>query len=92
MNPTTDPAEIRTRILDTHARYADRPQGWVGLAEIRAGVQAPRDLVDRELVRLAEDGVATFTPEMNQRLLTAMDRAAALRLGGEAKHLMSRCD
>ncbi|SDP74067.1 hypothetical protein SAMN05421507_113201 [Lentzea jiangxiensis] len=49
-----------------------------------------RELVDKVLLALAEDGAVMFTPEMNQRLLTPMDRHCALWIGGEFKHLMRR--
>lgn len=82
--------EIQKQILAAYDQYATRRGAWVPLGHIRSKVNAPREVVDEVLIELAADGAVMFTPEMNQRLLTPMDRHCALWMGNEFKHLMSR--
>lgn len=81
---------VDERILAAYHRLVSDPGAWVGLAELRGAlpdVEAPE--FDAAVHRVAELPSVFLTPEMNQKLLTDADRAAAVRLGGEAKHLLS---
>ncbi|MEU7477794.1 hypothetical protein AB0A63_17545 [Lentzea sp. NPDC042327] len=81
---------VDERILSAYHRLVSDPGAWVGLAELRGAlpdVEAPE--FDAAVHRVAELPSVFLTPEMNQKLLTDADRAAAVRLGGEAKHLLS---
>lgn len=88
--PEVFPIDLEQRIREVYAALADRPSAWVGLLEMRAKLAdvAPDDL-DETLTRMARRPDIDFIPEANQRTLTDADRDAALRLGGEDKHLLS---
>ncbi|MEV0996899.1 hypothetical protein [Nonomuraea sp. NPDC050202] len=78
------------RILDAYTRTAPGPGRWAGLAELRSLLgdmpRAEQDQALRELERLP---YANLVPESNQKTLTADDRAAAVTLGGQDKHLIA---
>lgn len=81
--------------LDVEVRkaYADlsrEPGNWVRLSDLRDHVaRTVRRGVDEALARLSlEEGVA-IEPESNQKALTARDRAAAVRLGNQDKHVIA---
>ncbi len=81
---------VDERIIAAYHRLVSDPGAWVGLAVLRGAlpdVAAPE--FDEALHRVAELPSVFLTPEMNQKLLTETDRAAAVRLGGESKHLLS---
>ncbi|NUT53602.1 MAG: hypothetical protein HOV94_40890 [Saccharothrix sp.] len=81
---------VDERIIAAYHELVLEPGAWVGLAELRRALPdvATPDF-DAALHRIAESSSVFFTPEMNQKLLSEADRRAAVRLGGEAKHLMS---
>lgn len=63
---------------------------WIGFAELRHALpHLDRATVDTALRTLADQPGVHVTPEVNQKTLTPADRAAALRIGGENKHLIS---
>lgn len=64
---------------------------WVRLADLREriGASVPRDQLDAALRQLSRGHHATVIPEQDLRRLTDADHAAAVRLGGEAKHLIA---
>lgn len=88
--PEAFPVDLEQRIREVYAALADQPSAWVGLLEMRARLAdvAPDDL-DETLTRMARRPDIDFIPEANQKTLTDADRDAALRLGGEDKHLLS---
>lgn len=73
----------------------DRPDlfEWVSLTRLRAELdargmsRAEQDDALRAMMREAED--VNLVPENNQKALTDADRAAAIRLGGQDKHLLA---
>lgn len=96
--PSDDEAEsqafpsstVDERVLGAYQELAADPGAWVGLAELRAALpEVPRTEFDDALRRLAELPQVYLTPEVNQKTLTEADREAAVRLGGEDKHLLS---
>ena len=80
------PAQIADGIYDTCAAA----HNWVPLADLRtewdtAGVD--RDQLDRALTALHTAHRISLIPESNQKMLTDSQRAAALHLSGEDRHL-----
>ncbi|MGU3499470.1 hypothetical protein [Mycobacterium sp. C31M] len=76
------------RIRATYTALAPRPGAWVGLARLRAELPDLTD-IDVTLTELYRSGAVSLIPEENQKVLTDDDRAAALTVGGQAKHLMA---
>lgn len=83
----TSPA---TRIREAYGKLAAAPRAWVSLADLRSLLDdLPRADVDAALVELSRtDGVA-LSAEPNRKSLTPGDEAAAVRIGGEVKHLLA---
>lgn len=78
------------RIRAAYAELAVEPGAWVSLTRLRHAVaDIPRTELDAALLRLVLEPEVRLNPEFNQKTLTAADRAAALRTGGEDVHLMS---
>lgn len=86
--PRADIAEHQVR--SSYQRLAANPGGWVGLVRLRAELaglsRAEQDVVLRQLFRAPD---VSLIPEENQKVLTAEDRAAAIEIGGENKHLIA---
>lgn len=89
-------SEIFAADLETQIRAAYRTLAaesgseWVGLARLREHLgQVPRDQLDRGLRQLVDQPGVDLQTETNQQTLTDADRAAALRLGGADRHLLS---
>ncbi|MEU8364966.1 helix-turn-helix domain-containing protein [Nonomuraea sp. NPDC048882] len=79
---------IEAQIRAAYDRLARRPGAWVGLADVRALVDAPRDQVDAVLRRLERRPDVNMVPESNQKTLRPEDRAAAIHIGAQDKHLL----
>ena len=80
---------LTDRIRSAYNLLADRPGQWVSLVDIRLWLQdVPRADLDAALRELACTGQASLAPESNQKALTPEQRAAAVRLGGQDKHLI----
>jgi hypothetical protein len=81
------PAE---RIRDAYAKLAAAPRDWVSLADLRPLLDdLSRDDVDAALVELSRADGVVLSAEPNRKALTADETAAAVRIGGEAKHLLA---
>jgi len=85
-NQTTTDVQVIDGTIDILTAAGD----FVTLADLRAewataGVS--RDQVDRALTALHTAHRISLIPESNQKMLTDSQRAAALRLGGEDRHL-----
>jgi hypothetical protein len=79
-------AWIRAAYTDLTSR---RPGSWVKLSALRPRLSnVPRDVVDAELDRMIEFPEVELKNEFNQSSLDAADREAAVRIGGEARHLL----
>ena len=73
-----------------YARLADRPGRWVSLTRLRSEVtDLPRKEVDAALISLYQQPGVSLIPEENQKTLTDADRAAAVRIGDQNKHLIA---
>jgi hypothetical protein len=83
---------IVDRVRRAYADLAVEPEAWVSLTNLRLRLDGlPRHEVDQVLKDLDGNGV-TLIPEENQKTLTAEDRAAAVRIGGEDNHLLSMAE
>lgn len=64
-------------------------KGWRWCADELASEVPPRADVDAALVELSRSEGVVLPAEPNRKALTADDAAAAVRIGGEAKHLLA---
>lgn len=62
--------------------------GYVRLADLRPAVNAPRGLVDAELVRMSRQDDVWIIPNSQQGDLTQADRDAAVQIGAQMRHLI----
>jgi hypothetical protein len=79
---------LQERIRWAYGQFFRRGE-WVKLSELRPYVGGYRELVDEALRRLARQRGVSIVPESNQKTLTAADRAAAVRIGNQDKHLIA---
>ncbi|MGW0157850.1 hypothetical protein ACWDUN_00870 [Mycobacterium sp. NPDC003323] len=82
------PQSTAARITATYTALAPRPGAWVGLKSLRQELEDVDDL-DTTLTELYRTGAVSLIPEENQKALADEDRAAALTIGGKAKHLIA---
>lgn len=84
------PSSPADRIRGAYTALAARPGAWVALAKLRGHLDdLPRTDIDDALGELFRAGAISLIPEENQKVLTPPDRAAALEVGNQAKHLIS---
>lgn len=84
------PSGPADRIRAAYTALTARPGAWVALAKLRAQLDdLPRTAIDDALAELYRSGAISLIPEENQKVLTPADRAAALEVGNQAKHLIS---
>lgn len=77
-------------ITAAYRELAPAPGEFVGLRELRSRLPgANRVRVDRALKEMYAAQRINLVPRSNQRALSDADRAAAVRLGGEHKHMIS---
>jgi hypothetical protein len=83
-------AEIQNQIEDAYHELAAEPMAWVSLTRLRKKLDAklPRAQVDDALRKLERQPNVNLVPESNQKTLTAADRAAAVHIGDQDKHLI----
>lgn len=65
------------------------PQDWIRLARIRPRLEAAKSEVDETLLKMIKTGTVHLAPDSNRKVLTDDDHAAAVRVGGEDKHLLA---
>jgi hypothetical protein len=82
-------ADVEAQVRTAYAKLARQPRDWVRLADLRPSVGASRADVDVVLKQLSRSQQATVMPAQDQRTLTPADQEAAVRIGGENKHLIS---
>lgn len=82
--------DVTEWIESAYDSLVGRRGGWVSLTRLRGALaRIPRDEVDEALRQLSHNPQVYLIPEANQKILTPEDRAAAVELGGEDKHLLS---
>lgn len=91
--PAVAPAHgpgLEARIRATYAALAGEPGGWVSITRLRPFLaDLPAAEVDEALRRLHREPGVDIAPESNQKMLTAADVEAALRVGGQDRHLLA---
>lgn len=66
------------------------PQDWIRLARIRPRLNgAGKSEVDEVLLKMMKTGTVHLAPDSNRKVLTDADHEAAIRIGGEDKHLIA---
>ncbi|MEU4220881.1 hypothetical protein [Actinoplanes sp. NPDC026623] len=79
-------AWIRAAYTDLSSR---RPGSWVKLSALRQRLKnVPRDVVDAELDRMVDLPEVDLKEEFLQSSLGDADREAAVKIGGESRHLL----
>jgi hypothetical protein len=94
-----EPAPAPTDIADVDVEFLVRRAyeglaggsgGWVGLSRLRAEMEhVPRPQLDATLKRMYRMPGVSLIPEENQKVLTPDDRAAAVEIGDQDKHLIA---
>jgi hypothetical protein len=84
------PGDIPELIRAVYLRLASEPGKLVKLKELRAELSAvPRSELDSSLEGMYRAQQVNLVPQSNQQALTQADRESVLRIGGEAKHMIS---
>lgn len=83
--------QIEQNVYTVYKELAQEPGDWIRIARIakRIGPQAAAELPRVLTAALMRDDGVQLAPESNTKVLTAEDRAAAIRAGGEDLHLIS---
>ena len=80
---------VEQQIRGVYWRVAESPGDWVGLADLRPKLaHLARESVDAELERMASTPGVHVLAEPNQKALSEADRAAAVRFGGDERHML----
>lgn len=82
--------DLSARVTDAYQALAPDSGEFVKLRELREHLaDIPRPALDGALAAMFAAQRVNLIPQPNRRALTPADREAALRLGGEHKHLIS---
>lgn len=80
---------VEDRIRAAYRSLPKAPGGWVGLAALRPLLSdLPATEVDAALERMNRRPDVNLVPDSNVKALSAEQRAAAVRFGGESKDLL----
>ncbi len=86
----TEPGDVAELVRSAYLRLASEPGMFVKLRELRAELsEVPRSDLDSSLKEMYRAQQVNLVPQSNQQALTQADRESALRIGGEAKHMIS---
>jgi hypothetical protein len=88
--PVHDGRRLDERIRSAYADLAAEPGAWVSLSRLRPlfGDVSKAEL-DKALGNLLNAPDVNLEPEPNQKTLKPEDRRAAVRIGGEDRHLLA---
>jgi hypothetical protein len=82
--------DIEARVRDAYAGLAAHAGGWVDLVALREALpDVSKHDLDDALTRMYRTPGVSLIPEENQKTLTAEDRAAAVEIGDQDKHLIA---
>jgi hypothetical protein len=82
--------DVTARVATAYQAIAVVAGDFVRLTELRERLpDIPRSALDAALAAMFASQRVNLIPQSSQQALTAADRASALRIGGEHKHLMS---
>jgi hypothetical protein len=85
-----NPADTETLVRDAYRQLAAHDGGWVDLARLRGALpDVTKVELDSALTRMYRLPGVSLIPEENQKTLTEEDRAAAVSIGEQAKHLIA---
>jgi hypothetical protein len=88
--PETGDSDLESQIRTAYRKLAPKPGDWVRLAKLRPLLNgASREDVDGVLTTLGRKQVVTLAPNPNGKDVTADDRAAAVRIGGDENHMIA---
>jgi hypothetical protein len=88
--PAVAEGDLETRILLAYHRLTPEPGDWVQLTDLRQLLNgAPREDVDGVLKTMSRDPRVTLAPNPDRKSVTAADRAASVRIGGDDNHLIA---
>jgi hypothetical protein len=83
-------ADVETRVVDAYRALAAKPGAWIQLTALRSQLRdVGRADLDGVLRALYSRPGFRLIPEENRKSLTADDRAAAVSIGNQDKHLIS---
>jgi hypothetical protein len=83
-------AGLESLIRESYRELRSKPNGWVRLADLRANLDGMGGAdVERVLLALTRTGSVHLTPDSDRSAVTDADRAAAIRIGSEDKHLVA---
>lgn len=87
-DPLGDAVEVSVRAA--YVRLAARAGGWVDLVRLRDELpEISKPDLDAALTRMHRSPDVSLIPEENQKTLTDADRAAAVTIGDQDKHLIA---
>jgi hypothetical protein len=84
-----EPTDLAARIRKAYQNLAAGPGSWVRLADLRPLLGGARPEVDRVLVEMGRMPDVSIVPESDQKSLADRDRAAAVVIGNQHKHLIA---
>lgn len=84
------PEDVEARIRKAYGELAPQAGDYVMLASLRKALpDIPRADLDATLVRLVQAPDVRIIPESNQKALSAEERAGAVTIGNQQRHLIS---
>jgi hypothetical protein len=84
---------LEDKIRKAYLSLARERGAWVSLTKLRPLLgSGSRVEIDAALQRMNRKSILHLVPDSNQKTLTNEDREAAVRIGGEFKHLISMDD
>ena len=85
-----DAVDVEAQVRDAYVKLAARAGGWVDLVRLRAELpEVSRRELDDALTQMQRKSDVSLIPEENQKTLTDEDHAAAVEVGGQARHLIA---
>lgn len=85
---TSTLAERKQKLYEAWESIAGDSGGYASLAKIRAAVGGTRQEQDEALMAVLKARDALLLPESNQKVLTREERAAAINVGNQDKHII----
>lgn len=83
-------ADPESLVRNSYHHLASEPRAWVSLTRLREALRTmDRSVLDAALSSLYRAQEINLIPEANQATLTDDDRAAALHIGGQSRHMMN---
>ncbi len=83
------PRSVENSIRDVYWNLADYPLAWVLLTDLRRRLDISRAELDAALRAMRRHPSVHLVAVADPRMLTAADRAAALRIDGTDTHLLA---